>query len=207
MFEWYEDEVRGLVARTQGDGTTPAHPVAFYGSSSIRLWDTLGDDFAGVPLVNLGFGGSTLAACDYYLARVVAPLQPRSIIFYAGDNDLGDGQKPDAVVASFVRLHRQVAALPGDIPFGFIAIKPSVARAALWGQIQETNRRIQAEIATRPQSLYLDVWTPMLGPDGGPRPDLFEADGLHMMHAGYRIWWQVLSFHQDALCLRPPAES
>ena len=32
----------------------------------------------------------------------------------------------------------------------------------------------------------------MLGPDGKPRPDLFQQDGLHMNAAGYRIWTDIL---------------
>jgi hypothetical protein len=33
-------------------------PIIFYGSSSIRLWKTLSQDFIGYPVVNCGFGGS-----------------------------------------------------------------------------------------------------------------------------------------------------
>src|SRR5580704_13065507 len=32
-------------------------PIVFYGSSSIRRWKTLSQDFAGYPVVNCGFGG------------------------------------------------------------------------------------------------------------------------------------------------------
>ena len=31
-------------------------PIIFYGSSSIRLWKTLSQDFIGYPVVNCGFG-------------------------------------------------------------------------------------------------------------------------------------------------------
>ena len=44
----------------------------FYGSSSIRLWDTLAEDI-DPGVVNLGFGGSTLQACDYFFERLVRP--------------------------------------------------------------------------------------------------------------------------------------
>jgi hypothetical protein len=32
-------------------------PIIFYGSSSIRRWKTLSEDFFGYPVVNCGFGG------------------------------------------------------------------------------------------------------------------------------------------------------
>ena len=80
--QWYEGEVRVLeracAGRFSGD-----RPPAFYGSSSIRLWDTLAEDF-DPRVLNLGFGGSTLEACDYFFARLVPPVKPRSLLLYAG---------------------------------------------------------------------------------------------------------------------------
>jgi len=191
--QWYEDEVRQL------DNACPreAGDAIFYGSSSIRLWDTLKADFAPVAggrrLLNLGFGGSTLAACDHFFDRLVAPRRPASIIFYAGENDLGDGQTPDQVVQSFRHLHEKVAALPGDIPFAFLSIKPAPGRAPVMNQIREVNRRIQPLLATRPQSLWIDVHVPMLDATGAPLPILFAPDGVHLTPAGYRLWTDVVT--------------
>ena len=39
----------------------PRHGVLFIGSSSIRAWSTLAEDFPGVPVINRGFGGSAIA--------------------------------------------------------------------------------------------------------------------------------------------------
>jgi hypothetical protein len=39
----------------------PPHGVLFIGSSSIRAWSTLAEDFPGVPVINRGFGGSAIA--------------------------------------------------------------------------------------------------------------------------------------------------
>ena len=35
---------------------------------------------------------------------------------------------------------------------------------------------------------YVDVFEPMLGANGRPRPELFVSDSLHMTPAGYAIW-------------------
>ena len=198
MFEWYEGEVAALAQRTSA---VPDQPVAFYGSSSIRLWDTLADDFAPTPVVNLGFGGSTLAACAYYFERLVLPVKPRSLIFYAGDNDLGDGQLPDAVLRSFDALWAKVQhELPG-VPFGCISVKPSVQRWGIIDRIRAVNNGIRTRLADQPNALYLDVFTPMLSDSGKARPELFAADGLHLSRDGYRIWWQVISAHRPRLRL------
>jgi hypothetical protein len=58
----YEPDVRELESHTAKHVNTTRPPV-FYGSSSIRLWDTVAKDF-DPRILNLGFGGSTLEACD-----------------------------------------------------------------------------------------------------------------------------------------------
>lgn len=177
----------------------PSDVVAFYGSSSIRLWETLKDDFAETPVINLGFGGSTLAACAYFFPRLVVPVAPRSLICYAGENDIGDGLLPDAVVGAFRDLHRQVSEQLSDAPFAYLAIKPSPGRWQHIQRIRETNRRIAELIGERPNSYFLDVHTPMLNDDGKPRRELWAEDGVHMSSLGYRVWWQVLMAHRRSL--------
>jgi predicted GNAT superfamily acetyltransferase len=104
--EWYEPEVRELIERLAARPV--AEPAVFYGSSSLRLWETLAEDLGDARAVNAAFGGSTLEACAYYFGRIVPPLGPASLVVYAGDNDLGDGRSPDDVLASFRRLTASV---------------------------------------------------------------------------------------------------
>ena len=54
--------------------------------------------------------------------------------------------------------------------------------------MRETNQRIRAIIARDSLQTYVDVFTPMLNRAGQPRPELFVADSLHMMRAGYLLW-------------------
>ena len=49
----FEQEVRSLENRRI---EFSQRPIIFYGSSSIRLWKTLSQDFIGYPVVNCGFG-------------------------------------------------------------------------------------------------------------------------------------------------------
>ena len=52
--------------------------IVFVGSSSIRLWKTLAQDFAGLPVLNRGFGGSEIADAVAFAERIVFPYAPRS---------------------------------------------------------------------------------------------------------------------------------
>src|SRR5262245_32023382 len=189
--EWYESEVREL-ERDRTRRGLPNHAAVFYGSSSIRLWTTLAEDLGDLRVVNIGFGGSTLEACVWFFDRLVLPTRPASLVVYAGDNDLGDGRTPNQVVGSFKQLVGTVERSLPRIPFGYMSIKPSPARAALMNQIVETNDAIRQEVMRHAAAFYIDVFTPMLDPNGEPRRDLFLADGLHLSRAGYHLWAVVL---------------
>jgi lysophospholipase L1-like esterase len=70
----------------------------------------------------------------------------------------------------------------------FISLKPSPSRWKLVDQQREANRLVRAIVAGDPLQSYVDVFTPMLGANGRPIPELFIADSLHMTPAGYAIW-------------------
>ncbi len=54
--------------------------VLFIGSSSIRLWSTLTQDFPELPVLNRGFGGSQIADSVRYVERIVFPYQAKMIV-------------------------------------------------------------------------------------------------------------------------------
>ena len=192
MFDEYKNEIAGLEKKLPN--AAPLRPVAFYGSSSFRLWEGLDCDFSDVPVLNVGFGGSTTEQCVYFFERLIPSANPRALVLYAGDNDLGQGQTPDKVVWEFQTLHNLVQTRLGpDVPFLFISIKPSLARWHLREQIKQTNARIKAEIANRPRSTYVDIWPAMLTENHTPRPELFEPDGLHVNAAGYALWREAIT--------------
>lgn len=120
-------------------------------------------------------------------------------MFYAGDNDLGDGQMPDAVLASLNALHHKVAALPGDTPFAFISIKPSIQRFGILDRITAVNAGARRLLAERTQSFYIDIATPSLQNDGTPRRSLYADDGLHLSAEGYALWAQVVRCYSPRL--------
>src|SRR6201986_3070951 len=115
---WYENEVQRL--EQERTLLTYEPKLLFYGSSSIRLWESLHEDFASWLPANLGFGGSPLAACDWFFDRLLSSSHPSSIIVYAGDNDLGDGRQPEEVFIFFQQLVSLTRRRFGDIPLAFI---------------------------------------------------------------------------------------
>ncbi len=170
----------------------PASPILFVGSSSIRMWD-LPSSFPDQPILNRGFGGSELSDAIRYFDRIVLPYRPRLILLYEGDNDIGNGETPDQVVADYQRFAKLVRTKLPDTHFAFLPIKPSLKRWNLWPQMTRANEAIQQLCAEDDNLHYLDTVTPMLGEDGKPMPALFKEDGLHLNPAGYRAWTRVVS--------------
>ena len=170
----------------------PAHGILFVGSSSIRLWESLADDFAGLPVYNRGFGGSELHDVAHFADRIVIPYAPRTVVVYAGDNDLANGRSPEQVAADFRRFTRTVHRALPKARIVFIAVKPSIDRWKIVDKVRRANTLVRRYTRTDRRLAYADIFTPMLGADGKPRPELFREDGLHMTPAGYQLWTSVV---------------
>jgi lysophospholipase L1-like esterase len=179
-------------AKQDAANPPPQDAVLFIGSSSIRKWTSLAEDFSGTPVINRGFGGSEVRDSSFYADRIVVPYKPREVVFYAGDNDLNSGRSVQQVVddtfAFITRIRRD---LPG-VPVVYLSIKPSPSRAELLPQIRQANALIAQRCARLKDVQYVDVFTPMLTADGQLRPELFEADMLHMKPEGYALWTKLL---------------
>jgi lysophospholipase L1-like esterase len=188
---WYENEVRRL--EKERETLTFDPKLLFYGSSSIRLWESLNEDFAAYRPVNLGFGGSTLAACVWFFDRILAPFHPESIIVYAGDNDLGDGRHPEEVFIFFQQLVSRTRHQFGDIPLAFISIKPSITRWDILDRIRYTNKIIEEEITRQANHLhFIDIYTRMTDNAGYPKREFLDPDGLHINDKGYALWKEII---------------
>jgi esterase/lipase superfamily enzyme len=183
----YEDEFRAFEEADRLH-PPPANPILFYGSSSIRLWNTLQEDFPGLPIINRAFGGSELRECVEHMDRWVLAYNPRAVVLYAGDNDLAHGRKPSDVLVSFREfVSRFCHALPGR-PLTFISIKASPSRMNLVRAIREANAFIRNEISLWPGVRYVNIFDAMLDGAGQPRRGFFCEDWLHLSPEGYKLW-------------------
>jgi lysophospholipase L1-like esterase len=188
---WYEHEVQRLEQERAVLEYDPK--MIFYGSSSIRLWDTLSEDFKEYQPVNLGFGGSTLAACVWFYDRLMTHYRPNSMIVYAGDNDLGDGRHPEEVLIFFQQLVARTRQHFGDIPLAFISIKPSITRWNIVDSIRYTNSLIEKEIVQQGNRLhYIDIYHKMTDNAGYPKREFLDPDGLHISTKGYALWKDII---------------
>ena len=165
--------------------------ILFVGSSSIRMWD-LHKSFPYDKPLNRGFGGSQIVDSTHFAERIIFPHKPKKVFLYAGDNDIAKGKKAKDVYRDFMQFVKKVHTELPDAEIIFIAIKPSIKRWNLVDEIRTANKAIAAICEKDDKLTYVDIFKPMLGQDGQPRPELFAKDGLHLNDEGYRVWAQVI---------------
>ncbi len=190
---------RDIAAFEASDKTNPPprNAILFVGSSSIVKWTNLARDFPGRQVVNRGFGGSHLADSVYYFDRIVAPYHPRTIVMYAGCNDLNAGKTPEEVFDDFKAFAAKLRAELPEARLEYISIGINPARWNDLQKVQEANRLIRDYISQDDRLEFIDVFPAMLGPDGRPKPDIYVSDRLHMNAKGYAIWRSIVAPHLD----------
>jgi lysophospholipase L1-like esterase len=160
----------------------------FVGSSSIRRWQSLGDDFKPYPVQNRGFGGATIRNIIDFGRRMVLPYAPSCIVFFAGTNDIDAGASAQTVLQDFETFVAGVHEVLPQTRLAFVSITSSPSRFAEIRTVREANQLIRANIAGDPKLAFIDVFSPMLDTAGHPRPELYDDDRLHPNRAGYALW-------------------
>ena len=187
----FQEEI-GAFARSDRTNPPPQGAILFIGSSSIRLWKTLAEDFPGRQVINRGFGGSQLIDSVNYAEQIVLPYKPRLIVLYAGGNDINEGKSPQQVLADYQAFIRKVHATLPATRIAYISIAPNPARWAQVEKVRAANRLIEDYGRQDPTLTFINVFPHMLGEDGTPRPEIFEPDRLHLNAKGYALWKKIV---------------
>ena len=180
----FESDVRELEFRS-AHRRFDKRPVAFYGSSTIKSWSEFEAPFDTKETINLGFNGATLDACVYYFERIILPYNPRSLVLYAGDNDIGNKHNSNKVIDRYVSLLEKVDRYLPGIPVTILGVKMSPTRRALEPTVKATNQMLKQLARTRPNTLFVETNDSILDKHGNVDESLFEQDRLHLNQKGY----------------------
>ncbi len=187
----FEDEIKKYEEADQAQ-MPPKGGVLFVGSSSIRMWATVPQDFAPLPAFNRGFGGSTTPEVMHYAKRIVYKYEPSVIVYYCGENDIASDTPPQVAFQNFKKFIGETEKNLANATVVFISAKPSASRWALWKDIQQFNSMVELFAQNRPNLRYVDITKELLGANGQPDPSLFVEDKLHLNASGYAKWAAVL---------------
>lgn len=169
--------------------------ILFIGSSSFTKWKDVKDYFPGYPIINRGFGGSSLLDVIRYEKEIIFPYLPKQIVIYCGENDVASSDTITAkiVFQRFKKLFTDIrAAIPG-VPIVFVSLKPSPSRWQMKDRMKAANKYIKKYLAKRKKTDFVNVWDAMLDGDGNPMKDIFLSDNLHMNAKGYAIWQKLIA--------------
>jgi len=170
----------------------PTNAVVFVGSSSIRMWKTLHEDFPRHQVIQRGFGGSILIDSLYFADRIITPYQPRMVVVYAGANDISSGKTPAEVEGDFRALTAKIHTVLPKTRIAFIGIAANPKRWSQRKEIRDANDRVEHFCNADDRLLFVDAFNHMLGSDGLPLPDIYLEDRLHMNQKGYALWVDLI---------------
>ena len=166
--------------------------IVFTGSSTIRMWKSLQEDFPQHNVINAGFGGSQASDLLYYIDELILDYKPSKVFIYEGDNDISSGKSTDEILMTFNLITSKIHEALPETEIVIISPKPSVARWKLADQYLELNKKLKKFTKSEKYMKYADLWKPMLNKDKEPMDDIFIKDNLHMNEKGYAIWAKTI---------------
>jgi lysophospholipase L1-like esterase len=188
----FENEIKAFEA-TDKTNPPPQNAILFVGSSTIRIWKTLAQDFPGHKVINRGFGGSELSDAIYYFDRIVLPYKPKMIVLYAGSNDINARKTPETVMDDFKAFVRKVESALPDTKVAFVSINTSPSRWKDVEKVKQANRQIADFTAKNKKLIFIDTFPVLLDGEGKPRPELYIKDRLHLNAKGYAILTSIIA--------------
>lgn len=208
----FQGDIDAWVAQ-DAQNPPPKDAVLFIGSSSIRLWESLHEDFPQYDVIQRGFGGSHFSDAIEFADKIVTPYDAAAIVVFEGTNDIASDKSVERVFndyKTFVKLARKGKKFWQEpVPILYIGITPTESRWKYRNESTEVNRLIREYAAEHKNLYYIDTPTPILAtatePDGPPARDLFKDDLLHLSPKGYALWTKIITPELEAVC--PPTKA
>jgi lysophospholipase L1-like esterase len=191
----FQDEIDAFIKK-DSIHMPAANSILFVGSSSFNYWKDISNYFPGYPIINRGFGGSSLTDIIHFNKETILKYKPKQIYIYCGENDIAasDTITPQIVFERFKTLYTIIRTHLGNkVPVMYVSIKPSVARWTMEEKFVAANTLIRNFINKQKHTQFLDVHTAMLDSNGEVFKDIFIADKLHMNARGYAIWQKIIA--------------
>ena len=179
----------------------PTGAVVFFGSSSIRRWESLTRDFADYQIIQRGMGGAVFADVNQLLNDVATRYNPRALVVWAGVNDLYADRSADYVFGQFKTFVDSVAISMPSTKIFYIGITRNpefVFNAARDTERLQANSLIANYVASsgNPNLIYIDLpaffeTLTYTTTQVTNKPDelwYYQVDTAHLNKAGYTVW-------------------
>ena len=186
----FEKDIAAFEAQDKASMPAPGGTL-FVGSSSIAQWD-VAREFADLKPVKRGYGGSHVTDTIHFAPRIIWPYKPSLIVFYAGDADVAGGKNAEQIASDTAALLALIHKTLPQTRVVVIGTKPSPLHWKHQETIRAANASIQAAIKGDRLAAFADPGPALLGANGLPRPEFYQANGLNLNEAGYQAWTAAL---------------
>lgn len=188
----FYNEVQMLQKKYNNKSNSKQPSIVFTGSSSIKYWKTIQEDFPDKNIINTGFGGSTTEDLLLFTDDLILAYNPKQVFIYEGDNDIAGNRKCGLILSQLTQIINKIKSANTTTQIVLISVKPSIARWHLKRNYKKLNRKYKRIAKKDPNISYVDIWKPMLN-GNKVKADIFTADNLHMNAKGYQIWQNVIT--------------
>ena len=188
----FAEQVAKLVADDKANPPADGS-ILFIGSSIWRLWSTVAQDMAPLPVYNRAFGGSQTPDMLRHFDALVVPHKPRIIVYYCGSNDVNAGQPADAIAGRIHEFATRVGkSLPGTKMI-FASINRSPDKEKRWDVVDAVNARVRDDFTKEFAYLsYVELNPALFDAAGKARVDLYLPDMLHFKPPAYVAFTEIL---------------
>jgi lysophospholipase L1-like esterase len=167
---------------------TPPDRVVFFGDSITEqgLWE---EWFPGLPVLNRGVGGETVADLTERVDPTLAGARAVSVLI--GTNDFtgfGRSRKVADIAEQYEDLLDRIRDVVPRSPVLVTSVLPRDRFFA--NRVRELNGLIALMASARAMT-YVDAWASMRGARGELQAELTQ-DRIHLTGAGYQEWLKVL---------------
>ncbi len=176
-----------IAAFEEADRVTPPPSGALLlsGASTMRLWKSAQADFAPMPVINRGFGGSYTTEVAGYMERITLPYRPRVVVLHCGSNDINAGDSAERVVARTESYLLSLRRVHPDAALVILSTTHAPSRRSKWDEMRKADDGFRAIAATHRGVRFVDINEALNFPGDEPRPGSYLKDDLHPTQSGY----------------------
>jgi len=166
------------------------------GLSAGARWE---ERFPELEVRNLGVNGDTT---DEVLGRLdqVVSADPDAVVLQVGTNDVGWNRSDEYIVRNIETI---LCTLRKQLPGTRLLIQSVPPRETEFVHVIRSVNRHLRQFAPTVKARYLDLWPALAAPDGTLSTE-WSTDRLHLIEAGYVVWFTELRPALADLLEHPP---
>jgi len=145
-----------------------------------------------LPVLNRALAGTVT---QDWLNRIeeVAAYHPRIVVFYAGSNDISDGEEAGPIIERTQQFFNVLHAKSPDTFFYYTSINKAPEKRDRWNVVEAVNREMQEFSGKNPNHVgYIELNTVLFDAQGRVRENLFLPDGLHFRPPAYEEFARIV---------------